>query len=44
MPGNLETTVEGVRFALEVNKDEGSGLVGELNSCTPEAAHQYQRH
>jgi hypothetical protein len=32
-PGNFETSVEGVRFVLEVNKDEGAGLVGEL-SCT----------
>jgi hypothetical protein len=27
-PGNFETSVEGVRFVLEVNKDEGAGLVG----------------
>jgi hypothetical protein len=33
-PGNFETSVEGVRFVLEVNKDEGAGLVGELISCT----------
>jgi hypothetical protein len=26
-PGNFETSVEGVRFVLEVNKDEGAGLV-----------------
>jgi hypothetical protein len=32
-PGNFETSVEGVRF-VEVNKDEGAGLVGELISCT----------
>jgi hypothetical protein len=32
-PGNFETSVEGVRFVLEVNKDEGAGL-GELISCT----------
>jgi hypothetical protein len=32
-PGNFETSVE-VRFVLEVNKDEGAGLVGELISCT----------
>jgi hypothetical protein len=32
-PGNFETSVEGVRFVLEVNKDEGAGLV-ELISCT----------
>jgi hypothetical protein len=25
-PGNFETSVEGVRFVLEVNKDEGADL------------------
>jgi uncharacterized membrane protein (UPF0127 family) len=24
-PGNFETSVEGVRFVVEVNKDEGAG-------------------
>jgi hypothetical protein len=32
-PGNFETSVEGVRFVLEVNKDEGADL-WELISCT----------
>jgi hypothetical protein len=32
-PGNFETSVEGVRFVLEVNKDEGAGC-RELISCT----------
>lgn len=28
-PGNFQTTVKGVRFVLEINKDEGSGMIGE---------------
>jgi hypothetical protein len=32
-PGNFETSV-GVRFVLEVNKDEGAWTCGELISCT----------
>lgn len=37
-PGNFQTTVKNVRFVLEVNKDEGSGMVGELVSCTADLA------
>lgn len=38
MPGNFQTTMKNARFVLEVNKGEGSGMVGELISCTPELA------